>query len=86
MREILRSLGDDDADDSAPDVWLTHLDTGWTLAVFPSGLLQLESDNKKEPVREMSADFERALELWEMLARGEIERLLKAPWRKLDDE
>lgn len=86
MRDILRSLRDDDADDSAPDVWLTHLDSGWTLAVFPSGLLQLESDQKGEPVRELNGDIDRALELWQILAKGDIKRLLKANWRVIDSE
>jgi len=86
MREILRSLGDDDADDSAPDVWLTHLDSGWTIAVFPSGLLRMESDAEKEPLREINGDFDRALELWQLLAAGEIERLLKVDWREVEPE
>jgi len=77
----LRSLGEDDADDSAPDVWLTHLDSGWTLSVFPSGLLQLEADAAGEPLRELrGADFDKALDLWTILARGDIDRVLKEPW------
>lgn len=84
MREILRSLRDDEADDSAPDIWLTHLESGWTLSVFPSGLLQLESDADDEPLRELEGDFERALELWEILAEGDISRLLKANWREVE--
>ncbi|GHB98032.1 hypothetical protein [Cerasicoccus arenae] len=84
MRAILRSLADDDADDSAPDVWLTHLETGWTLAVFSSGLLQLEADATKEPLRELKGDFDIALELWTILAEGDIARLLKANWREVE--
>lgn len=80
----MRSLSDDDADDSAPDVWLTHLESGWTLFVFPSGLLQLESDAEDEPIRELDGDFERALELWEILATGDISRLLMANWREVE--
>lgn len=81
MREILRSLKDDEADAAAPEVWLTHLETGWTLSVFPNGMLQLEADDKKQPLREMrNVDFEHVLELWGILADGDAKRLLRANW------
>ncbi|WP_309398238.1 hypothetical protein [Cerasicoccus maritimus] len=85
MREILRSLKDADADDSAPEVWLTHLETGWTLSVYPSGLIQLEADDKKQPLREMSnVELDHVLDLWEILAEGDAKRLLRANWREVE--
>lgn len=86
LRAILRSLRDLDADPAAPEVWLSHHASGWTLSVFPGGLLRLESDTAREPIRELrGANLDRALELWLWLADGEVERVLEAPWQHAVD-
>lgn len=81
MREILISLQDEEGDESAPDVWLTHLESGWCLSVFRSGLLQLEADAPDEPVRELAGkDLSKALQLWIALAQDDLERLFREDW------
>ncbi|WP_309381616.1 hypothetical protein [Cerasicoccus frondis] len=85
MRELLRSVADADGDDSAPEVWLSHLETGWTLSVFPNGLLQLEADDRKQPLREMrNVELDHTLDLWMILAEGDAKRLLRANWLELE--
>lgn len=80
--EILTEVDDEDGDASAPEVWLTHLESGWSLSVWPGGLLTLENTLQAEPERCLTGiDRERTFALWKRLAKGEIELLLQEPWR-----
>ena len=84
LKELLLSVGDDDSDEgSNPDVWLTHLETGWTVSVFHGGTVTLENNIRPVPEWEMD-DLQppRIFALWKMLAAGDIEKLKAQPWRK----
>lgn len=85
LREILRSLEDDDRSDHA-EVWLTHGGTHWTLTVFSTGAVHLHNDVRDEPTREMQGvNFKKALELWLALSRGDIATIKRQPWTQLDE-
>jgi hypothetical protein len=77
MAAVLASL--DQADDEHPDVSLTH-ETEWSMAVFPSGLVVFENLETGDPMHMRGVSRARALELWQQLARGEVESLRALPW------
>jgi len=72
-----------DADFS--DVSLIHDTSGWSLSVFPSGVLVWENLDESEAtarcMRQVSLD--RALALWLALAEGNIALIESAPWENL---
>lgn len=77
---ILASVHEDGPAD-APEVWLTHEETGWAISYYPSGLVALENETTREPVREMrGARPEQVAALWRLLANGQIEELLREGW------
>ncbi|MBC2594145.1 hypothetical protein H5P28_07700 [Ruficoccus amylovorans] len=84
LKELLLAVGDDEDDDgSNPDVWLTHLETGWTVSVFPDGYVTLENNIRPVPEWEMDGlSNPRIFSLWKLLANGDIEALRSQPWRK----
>lgn len=83
LRRILQSLdapGAADADH--PDVSLVHDASGWSLSVFPSGVVTFENldDEDGAPLHLQQVSRNQALQLWEQLARGDIEDLRAQPW------
>lgn len=82
LRELLDSLKEDDAGDN-PEVWLTHVESGWMLSAYPSGLLTLENTIRRVPEREIAnASPEKTFILWKLLAAGRIEELMNEPWQE----
>jgi len=78
MRALLESLDIDDPEH--PDVSLEH-ETGWCLSAFPSGLLVWDNVEEDDPPKHMpELSRERVLELWQMLAAGDIESISSQPW------
>ena len=78
MRDLLAELNEHDPEH--PDVWLTH-ETGWTLSVFESGLINWENlESKTEPRHQVGISREKALSLWVKLSRGEIAEVEAEPW------
>lgn len=90
LRALLRTVWQGqacmDADEDAPDAWLTHHRSGWTLFVYPSGLVVLDNlDEEDCPLRHLrKVDFDTALYLWQMLRTGQIKKLLAGNWREGD--
>ncbi|MGE9293275.1 hypothetical protein [Ruficoccus sp. ZRK36] len=83
LKELLLSVGEEEGDESAPDVWLTHLETGWCISVFPGGYVTLENNLRPVPEREMEElSNQRIFSLWKLLAAGDIENLMDQPWSK----
>jgi hypothetical protein len=79
MREILAEL--DKHDPEHPDTWLTH-ESGWTLAIFESGLVVWENvENPGEPRHQVGISRDKALNMWLKLSRGEIPAIEQEPWR-----
>ncbi len=85
MRETITQLDAPDAEEiEHPDVALVHDSTGWSISLFPSGVVTFENlgDAQKEPLYLTNIDRDRAFELWQSLAAGKIEKLLALPWQQ----
>jgi hypothetical protein len=80
LAQLLASL--DIVDPEHPDVSLRH-ESGWCLSAYPSGLLVWENvEAGAPPPKHMTGvSRERVLELWKMLAAGEIDRIAALDWR-----
>jgi hypothetical protein len=72
--------GIDPSDEEHPVVSLTH-ESEWCISVLASGLVIFENleDSKPEHMRGLSR--REILDLWQQLARGEIDALRARPWK-----
>jgi hypothetical protein len=78
MRALLLSLHSSDPEH--PNVSLTH-ESEWCISVFGSGLAVLENVETGEgPWHMQDVSSEVALQLWLMLAAGQIEQLRNKQW------
>ena len=83
MRDLLDCLDTVDAYEAEyPDVSLVHDPSGWSLSVYPSGIVTFENlDQPDDAPRFMSGvSRNQALELWLELSRGEIRQVNSRPW------
>jgi hypothetical protein len=83
MRDLLDGLDTADAYEAEyPDVSLVHDPSGWSLSVYPSGIVTFENlDQPDDAPRFMSGvSRKQALELWLELSRGEIRQVNSRPW------
>jgi len=83
MRELLDSLDTGNANDAEhPDVALIHDRSGWSLSVYPSGVVTLENFNEADDMPRFMSGITRkqALELWLELSRGKIQQVNSRPW------
>ena len=85
LRAILASLDSENADAAShPDVSLVNDDNGWSLSVYPSGIVTLDQlDEPDEPPQYMKGvNRDTALGLWLDLAAGRMEAINALPWQK----
>ena len=83
MRELLDSLDAQGAYEAEhPDVSLVHDPSGWTLSVYPSGVVTFENFDEADDIPRFMSGVTRnqALELWLELSRGEIHQVNSRPW------
>ena len=83
MRELLDSLDAQGAYEAEhPDVSLVHDPSGWTLSVYPSGIVTFENFNEADDIPRFMSDISRnqALELWLELSQGKIHQVSSRPW------
>lgn len=83
LRGLLNSLDAMEADDADhPDVSLVHDTSGWSISVFPSGVVTFENLNEPDEMPRFMSGISRneALALWLDLSRGRIEHLCCQPW------
>lgn len=83
MRELIARLDEPGSEDSEhPDVSLVHDPSGWSIALYPSGIVTLENldDDDASPQYMSGVSREEAFKLWEALAHGKIEELKSGPW------
>lgn len=83
MRDLLNSLDDKESEEAEhPDVTLVHDSSGWSLSVYPSGIVTFENlDQDDVPPRFMSGiSRNQALQLWLELSRGQIQQVNSHPW------
>ncbi|MFT5836822.1 MAG: hypothetical protein ACI9ZV_000321 [Candidatus Azotimanducaceae bacterium] len=87
LRELLDNLDTQSANEAEhPDVSLIHDDSGWSLSVFPSGIVTLENLDEDDDIPRFMSGITRnqAFEMWLDLSRGEIQQINSRPW--LHDE
>jgi len=78
MSELLDSLATPDPEH--PDVSLNH-ESGWSASVFRSGLVVLENVETGEgPWHMLLPSPRHAMELWRLLAAGDVEAIRSHPW------
>ena len=83
MRKLLESLDAQGAGDAEhPDVSLVHDGSGWSLSVFPSGVVTFENLDEDDDIPRFMSGITRnqAFELWLELSRGEIQQVNSRPW------
>lgn len=88
LRALINSLEDPAlVDYDHPDVSLVHDDSGWSIAYYPNGIAVFEnlSDDDTSPRYQSHIRPDKALELWTMLADGEISALLAMRWQRQSD-
>ena len=78
MAAVIDGLDPDD--EEHPDVSLTH-DSEWCISVFASGLVIFENLEDGEPMHMRGLSRRQILDLWQTLARGEIDALRALPWK-----
>jgi len=85
LRAIIDSLQDADLEEfDHPDVALVDDNSGWSISLYPNGTATLENleDEDESPRYRKGLSPEAGLELWMMLADGEIETLLAMRWER----
>lgn len=83
MRELLDGLDSGAAHEAEhPDVSLVHDASGWSLSVYPSGVVTFENLDEPDDVPRFMSGVTRnqALELWLELSRGEIRQVNSRAW------
>lgn len=85
MDELIEQLDEPSIDEAAhPDLALVHDASGWSITLYPSGIVTLENfehaDDAPRYLRDVTRD--NALLLWRALSRGEIDALLQHPWQR----
>lgn len=79
MEQLVASLGWD-GDQHHPEVTLCHM-SGWCIAVYPSGVAILTlRGSKNEPWHMRCNSYEHVLELWTLLAAGQLDELGASGW------
>jgi hypothetical protein len=80
---VMRLDGPDAAAADHPDVSLVHDASGWSLSVFPSGIVTFENlDTWDDQPRFMTGiSRKKALKMWQQLACGDISGLQTFPWQ-----
>lgn len=63
------------------DVGVVDEDSGWGMSAYQSGRIILEHLEQGGARHMIPVSKERVLELWRLLAAGDIEAILKEPWR-----
>lgn len=88
MRAVLDQLDAPETEEAEhPDVSLVHDASAWSLSAFPNGTVLFENLNDDDEAPRYLSQVSRhdALQMWLKLARGEIENLLKLPWKRDGD-
>lgn len=76
--DLLDELGN--ADTEHPDVAVGH-ESGWTLSVYPNGLVVLEDvESDSEPMHRAGVSKEEALGICLLVALGRLDRVRSLQW------
>jgi hypothetical protein len=88
LRALLKSLDSPGAASvDHPDVALVHDPSGWSISVYPSGVVTLENleDEDADPLYMNKVSRNQAFELWQTLSLGRIEQLRQQPWQRASE-
>jgi hypothetical protein len=67
------------------DIWLTHIESGLTCTVFPSGLLRLSSPDWPRHRYEWGpVALSEAVTAWDLLGQGKQDALMLMPWERCE--
>jgi len=83
MEQIIAQLDMPDFEEvDHPDLSLVHDSSGWTLTLYPGGIVTYENleDDDDQPRFMAGILRAEALQLWKSLARGDIDSLKRLPW------
>ena len=83
MQELIAQLDLPDFEEADhPDLSLVHDPSGWSLTLYPSGIVTYENldDDDTQPRFMTGIDRAKALHFWKSLARGDIMGLKQLPW------
>jgi len=83
MEQIIAQLNMPDFEEADhPDLSLVHDKSGWTLTLYPRGIVTYENleDDDDQPRFMTGILRAEALQLWKSLARGDIDHLKRLPW------
>lgn len=83
MRSLLATLDQPESfDKDHPDVSLIHDPSGWSISVFPSGIVVMDNLDAKDRPPAYLKDLKRdeILQLWIELSEGRIDALRARPW------
>jgi hypothetical protein len=69
------------ADIEHVDVTVVHEDSGWSMSAYQSGRLIFEHLAQGGARHMIPVSKDRVLELWRMLAAGDMDTILKESWR-----
>ncbi len=79
MKKLLDKLDIDDPEHC--EAWLTHTESGWTLACHPNNEVVFENDEQNISPRHLTnVSRDKMLTLWQKLANGKIDELEKESW------
>ena len=67
-------------DGEHPDVSVEHEDTGWCISAYRNGRI-IMSSAQGEGRHMNNVPKERVVQLWKRLIEGDIDSLLKEPWK-----
>jgi len=87
MRELIDELDDiDPTEVEHPDVSLIHDRSGWMLTIHRRNIISLDKlDQKDEAPRFMrGVNRSRALVLWSLLSKGQINSITELDWQSED--
>ncbi|WP_269523375.1 hypothetical protein [Coraliomargarita parva] len=85
LRELIAELDGPNVDDAPhPDISLVHNASGWSLTLYPSGIVTFENLDEPDclPRHLVNVSRREALKLWLELSKGEIDLIHSRPWMR----
>ncbi len=81
--DYARLLKDFLQDDGAiGEISMSHTESGWTLDVYPSGLVRLLKHPDAPSLEAGPFTYDDVLALWDKLAAGDLPAILKHTWKE----
>jgi hypothetical protein len=88
MRSLIARLDHPEIETTEyPDITLVHNPSGWSISLFPSGIVTMENLDEADMAPRFMDGItrEEALQLWSDLAKGALAALLERNWKQAAD-